>query len=68
MGMKLIGAVSTLPLLLLFFVSEATMLVYEISWTRQIGLLFRHKVLAGSGSRISFSSASTTQSVLLPGR
>ena len=41
-------AVSTLPLLLLFFVSGATTLVYEISWTRQTGLLFGHTVLAGS--------------------
>ncbi len=37
-----------LPLYLLFFVSGATTLVYEISWTRQTGLLFGHTVLAGS--------------------
>ena len=48
MGTKLKGAVPTLPLLLLFFVSGATTLVYEISWTRQAGLLFGHTVLAGS--------------------
>jgi spermidine synthase len=48
MDTKLKGAVSTLPLLLLFFVSGATTLVYEISWTRQTGLLFGHTVLAGS--------------------
>ena len=48
MPTRLKGAVSTLPLLLLFFVSGATTLVYEISWTRQAGLLFGHTVLAGS--------------------
>ncbi len=39
---------STFLLLVLFFVSGATTLVYEISWTRQLGLLFGHTVLAGS--------------------
>ncbi len=48
MPTRLKGEVSTLPLLLLFFVSGATTLVYEISWTRQAGLLFGHTVLAGS--------------------
>ncbi|EMI23075.1 fused MFS/spermidine synthase [Rhodopirellula europaea] len=32
----------------LFLISGATTLVYEISWTRQAGLLFGHTVLAGS--------------------
>ena len=32
----------------LFFVSGAAALVYEISWTRQIGLLFGHTVNAAS--------------------
>src|SRR6056297_1184615 len=36
------------PLYLLFLVSGATTLVYEISWARQAGLLFGHTVLAGS--------------------
>ncbi len=36
------------PLYALFFVSGATTLIYEISWTRQLGLLFGHTVLAGS--------------------
>ncbi|QDV85340.1 MFS transporter [Planctomycetes bacterium TBK1r] len=48
MPTKRFGVASTLPLLLLFFVSGATTLVYEISWTRQAGLLFGHTVLAGS--------------------
>lgn len=48
MPTKRLGVASTLPLLLLFFVSGATTLVYEISWTRQAGLLFGHTVLAGS--------------------
>lgn len=36
------------PLYLLFLVSGTTTLIYEISWTRQAGLLFGHTVLAGS--------------------
>ena len=37
-----------IPLYLLFLASGATTLIYEISWTRQAGLLFGHTVLAGS--------------------
>lgn len=48
MSTKPINVASPLPLYLLFFVSGATTLVYEISWTRQAGLLFGHTVLAGS--------------------
>ena len=33
---------------LLFFISGAAALIYEISWTRQIGLLFGHTVHAAS--------------------
>lgn len=41
-------ACHVLPLYSLFFVSGTTILVYEISWTRQTGLLFGHTVMAGS--------------------
>lgn len=48
MATRLDGALSRMPLFSLFFVSGATTLVYEVSWTRQTGLLFGHTVLAGS--------------------
>lgn len=39
---------SDLFVYLLFFISGAAALIYEISWTRQIGLLFGHTVHAAS--------------------
>lgn len=48
MPAKRFPAITTILLHSLFFLSGATTLIYEISWTRQLGLLLGQTVLAGS--------------------